>query len=136
MEKLVEARITEMEGSKSRSNNLILFNLKTSEDPDSKERKNYDTEVVQEPYSKLFPDKEDFRIMTCFRSSGKDTPLPIPRKVVCVLKQQRRELLLQSNKIATIDNEDMKKIVVVKDLTLDQRKANKEVQKEKRTAKM
>ena len=37
VEKLVEAKIKEMEDRKNRSNNLIFFNVKTSEDPDSKE---------------------------------------------------------------------------------------------------
>ena len=40
VEKLVEARIKEIEDRKNRSNNLIIFNVKTSEDPDQRNERN------------------------------------------------------------------------------------------------
>jgi len=133
--KLVDARLKEAEDQRIRGQNLIFFKVPMLNDKDSSVRKTHDQTIIKDLYKQLFPDDDDFMISTCYRL-GKPKPdddkdKDIPLKVVCASKGQRRKLLLNSKLIKDLDDENIKKVIVVRDLTVEQREANKKVREEK-----
>lgn len=131
VEKLVNARVKEIDDIKNRANNLVLFHVDLSTADSPMERKQHDIDIVKSLYSNLFPSKEELNLVTCFRMGKKNAPKR-PLKVICARKAQRRDLLLESSKIKSLSDEKLKKIVISKDLTVAQQKANKKLQAEKK----
>ena len=130
VEQLVEKRLKEAEDRKNRSMNLIFFHVAMSDDSLANVRKSHDLCLLQGLYKSLFPDKDDcLNIITCFRLSNKENRNDgkiKPLKLICGSKEQRRDLLLNSSKIGELESK-YKNIIIVKDLTPEQRKASKKL---------
>ena len=133
---MVEKRIKEIENRKARASNLVFFHVKMSLSEDSSQRKFDDLDIVQRLFSELFPSDPEFKIKACFRLMNKKKPSsdPLstkPLKVICEHKDQRRKLLQESSRITDIDDPLLKNIVIVRDLTPEQRVENKKLYFEK-----
>ncbi|KAH3786460.1 hypothetical protein DPMN_164567 [Dreissena polymorpha] len=91
--------------------------------------------LVQKLYTSLCPGKGNLNAKACFRVVKTDQPRgEAPPLKVCTApgsKEQRRKLLLNSKEIKNF-NDDLKEAIVVCDLTIEQRKANKNTYKEKK----
>ncbi|KAH3719691.1 hypothetical protein DPMN_062558 [Dreissena polymorpha] len=92
-------------------------------------------DLVQKLYTSLCPGKENLNVKACFRLVKKGQPRgEAPPRKVCIApgsKEQRRQLLLNSKEIKNL-NDDLKEVIVVRDRTIEQRKANKNTYKEKK----
>ena len=134
IEDIVEKRVKEIEDRKNRSANLIIFKLKMSDDPEPLTRKSHDIDTVKKLYSLICPEKGELEIRTCFRLGKQKNPDgdPPPLKVILNSKEQRRNLLLASKNITGLSDEMLKVVIVVRDLTVEQRKGNKAVESERR----
>lgn len=131
---LVDSRLKEMENRKTRAQNLVFFHVPLSDASNPRERKEHDLEFVKKIFMQLFPG-EDFLITTCFRLGRiKPDSVPtkdIPLKIVCDSREQRRKLLSKSKDITEIDDPLLCKVIVVKDLTEEQRTVNRQLRQEK-----
>jgi len=129
---LVDTRLKEMDDRRNRASNLIFFNVPSLDDPSPLVRKEHDINLIKKVYNEIFPE-ESFLVTTCFRLGKKkpeDTKEP-PLKVVCDAKAQRRRLLQTSKSISDNSDADLKKVIVTRDLTVEQREANKRLRNEK-----
>ena len=132
VEKLVESRLKELEDRKNRNRNLIVFNLGLSKSDQPQTRKQHDLEQIKGLYTSVTTDTKELEIKALFRLTHKDkvTSCP-PLKIVLALKEQRRLFLTNSKKISDLEDEDLSKVIIARDLTIDQRKTNKKIREEK-----
>lgn len=129
---IVETKMKEIENRKNRSSNLIIFKLPLCTEKDAILRKQYDERQLKILFNALCPDQEELQIKTCFRLFNKKSPSDSPPlKAVLISKDQRRNLLLQSKNIPNLDDSTLKNLIIVRDLTQEQRKEAKDLQSEK-----
>ena len=130
--KLVDTRLKEMEDRKNRASNMIFFNVPSLEDPTPTVRKEHDIFMIKQLFNEIFPE-ETFLVTTCFRLGKKkpeDTKEP-PLKVICDSKAQRRRLLQNAKSILDNKDENLKKVIVSRDLTVEQRAVSKQLRSDK-----
>ena len=108
--------------------------MKASKSVVPQERKQHDIDLVKRIYAGICPEREELQIKACFRlkSRDKQSDEAFPLKVCLTSKAQRRLLLTNSKKILELTDEDLKDVIIVRDLTADQRRANKKTFQEKK----
>jgi len=129
---MVEERTKEMDDRRRRELNIVVFNLPESIGESGADKKINDEETIEHIAAKL--DIPSLDIDTSYRLGENPDDAqakPRPLKVVLKDRKQRKKLLQNANKIKEILNENQKKVVIVKDLTIEQRKARKDKLKPK-----
>ena len=142
VKEIVQTQLKEIEERKNRSTNLIIFNIPLSTAKDPKERNDSDVSILNDLFKALCPDKGDLQIRTCFRlinrkkrkqnATEAETATTPPLKAILNSKEQRRHMLLNSKNISDLSDSALKELIVVRDLTHEQRKETSALQQEKR----
>ena len=136
IENKFDSRYKEMNNRKAREMNLVLFNVPVSTESDPFERKNADNTFINILYNAIVPANgatstaETFVAKNVFRlRSGDPSRIP-PIKVICDSKSQVKNFLTNSFKIKDLTDVELKKIVVQRDYTQEQRETNKSLREE------
>jgi len=136
---IVNAQYKEMKERENRANNIVIFNLNMSSSKVPQERKEHDISIIRKLFAALCPDQDDLEIKACFRllnrkkqkaDDAKKTP---PIKLALRLKEQRRQFLLNSKNISTLEDDTLKGLIIARDLTIEQRQDYADLMKEKET---
>ena len=119
LNKLVDERTREIEDRKRRDNNLVLFNLSEHRSQIGEENKRRDEANFKDLSASLGLDNP--QIQLCFRL-GKYYPTKNrPLKVVFENRAHRKYLLDNARYISDKASENLKNVIISKDLTLEQR---------------
>lgn len=120
----VRKEVREIEDQKIRSLNLIIFNMQESEDKSGTVRKDFDMNRFMELCSRI--GVKDVDVKTLFRLGITGQKKSRPLKVVLNSKKHRKDILDSVSKIKNLATEtELNKCIIVKDLTVQQREANK-----------
>lgn len=136
VEDIVNKRVRELEDRKNRALNVVIFELKTSESALASERKAYDIDILKKLFAALCPEAGELEMKTCFRLTNRKKTTepkgPAPLKVILASKEQRRLLLQNSKNIASLSDVSLKGLIIARDLTAEQRSAQKVNKKKKK----
>ena len=128
-----DSRYKEMNDRKSREMNLIFFNVPVSQDDDPINRKESDFKFINMLFNAIktgSSSSETFAAKNVYRlRSGDPTKIP-PIKIVCDSKAQVKTFLSSSYKIKSLKDDELKKIIVSRDYTQEQRSSNKTLRDE------
>ena len=122
MQEKIRKEIREIEDQKRHLFNLVLFNVKESTQQTPSLRKRHDEHKVAELFRLLVVQQPDIKVL--FRIGNKSPQKDRPLKII--IRQERKNILDNAHKIKTIPVEnDLKRCIIVKDLTISQREENK-----------
>ena len=115
--------VREIEDQKTRAMNLIFFNVPESEDKNNIVRNEYDHSQINEVCSLIKIQEPDIKI--AFRL-GKQIMKPRPLKIVFNNKKHRKDILDNAYNMKNIPvSNKLSKVIIAKDLTIQQRDQNK-----------
>ena len=119
LESLVDSRTKELDDRKRRDVNLVLFNVPEHHHPKGEDNKRGDIEDIQRLSSSLGLD--NLQVTACFRLGKKKPNLSRPLKLVLDMKSQKRFLLDNAKFVPDKAPVNLKKVIIVRDLTPTQR---------------
>ena len=125
----IRREVREIEDQKIRSMNLIIFNLEESQSSISSVRQQEDISAVKTLFDNIGVSNVDVNVG--FRLGNKDPKKTRPLKLILNNKRQRKEIMDNVSKIKNLHDQNLKKCIVVKDLTPSQREINKQRRLEK-----
>lgn len=115
--------VREIEDQKTRAMNLIFFNVPESEDKNNIVRNEYDHSLINEVCTLIKIQEPDIKI--AFRL-GKQIMKPRPLKIVFNNKKHRKDILDNAYNMKNIPvSNKLSKVIIAKDLTIQQRDQNK-----------
>ena len=123
LQKLVRNEVREIDDQKLRSLNLVCFNMPESDSKEASVRKISDEKQFRSLAESL--NVKDVDMKVCFRLGNAKDKRVRPLKIVLNNKRQRKMLLDNAKHIKKIAPSDLKKCILVKDLTVQQREENK-----------
>ena len=123
----VKAEIKEMEDRKNRQLNLVLFNIHESDSREPESRKAYDKVTVARLFDSIGVNDVEYKAMFRLGKAGENTKSSKPRPLKLVLenKKQRRQILDNAKNIPSNAPIDLKRAIISKDLTEQQRRDSK-----------
>ncbi|KAL4238586.1 hypothetical protein ACF0H5_003293 [Mactra antiquata] len=128
LEGLVENRFREMEDRSRRRLNIVVFNLEEGHNKNGKENQLLDESKIK--YIAEILGVKDLLIQTSYRlgkpKTHESNSKPRPLKLILIEKEQRKLLLDNTSKIKNLEDEKLRKVIIVKDMTETQRKEKKE----------
>ena len=124
IDKLVDKRINELKERERRQLNIVIFNLPESTDVDGAENKKQDELSMLQISSALGLD--NLEIVTSFRMGKKSPDIKRPFKVILKEKSQKKFLLDNAKHSKDKLSDELKGIVIAKDLTPQQRTERRE----------
>lgn len=130
---VVDQRNKELEDRKRRELNLTVFNLDEHRHRSGVENKQADEQDILNISASL--GLENLNIVTSFRLGKKEDSKIRPLKIVLDSKAQRKFLLDNARHIPRKTNEAYHKVIISKDLTLQQREERRETLKTRRQQK-
>ena len=130
---VVDQRNKELEDRKRRELNLTIFNLDEHQHRSGVENKQADEQDILNISASL--GLENLNIVTSFRLGKKEDFKIRPMKIVLDSKAQRKFLLDNARHIPRKTNEAYHKVIISKDLTLQQREERREVLKTRKQQK-
>ena len=123
LQKLVRNEVREIDDQKLRSLNLVCFNMPESDSKEASVRKISDEKQFRSLAESLSVKDVDMKV--CFRLGNAKDKRVRPLKIVLNNKRQRKMLLDNAKHIKKNAPSDLKKCILVKDLTVQQREENK-----------
>lgn len=134
-EQKFDSRFKEMNERKSREMNLMLFNVPVSKEADPHKRKDADILLINTLFNSVCrgdgdSSDEKFVAKNVYRLKTQDSSKIAPVKIVCDSKSQVKKFLSNAYKIKVLHEETLKKIIVSRDQTTEQREISKSLRKE------
>lgn len=127
----VRKEVHEIEDQRERALNLIIFNLPESKSKNSNDRKDYDNKKYEELCLNIGVKDHDYKLT--FRLGNYKEGTNRPLKVIMNNKKHRKNILDNAPKIRDLPStSDLKRCIIVKDLTKRQRETNKLRREEKK----
>lgn len=126
----VRAEVREIDDQKSRTMNMVIFNLPESVNTNSDERKQDDISLFLVVCKSI--GVENVEVNIAFRLGNKRDNYNRPLKVILENKKTRREIIENAKHIELKAPDNLKRVVMVKDLTPKQRVENKKRRMENR----
>ena len=130
---VVDQRNKELEDRKRRELNLTIFNLDEHQHRSGVENKQADEQDILNISASL--GLENLNIVTSFRLGKKENSKIRPMKIVLDSKAQRKFLLDNARHIPRKTNEAYHKVIISKNLTVQQREERREVLKTRKQQK-
>lgn len=124
LDKLVDIRIREIDDRKRRDCNILIFNLPEPRNRRPEENKKSDEEDVKA--LSLHLGLENIQILTIFRLGRQTSGSCRPLKVVLQNKSHKKYLLDNAKHIQAKAPHNMRRVVIVRDLTPTQRKERRD----------
>ncbi|OWF42847.1 hypothetical protein KP79_PYT24532 [Mizuhopecten yessoensis] len=121
---MVDARNKELEERKNKANNIVLFNVPEQSDSVPKTNKARDENVIRKISGAL--EVQDLAMLAHFRMGKKKADFTRPLVAVLGEKKQRKTLLEKARLIKNRMEEVLKRVVLTRDLTQEQRRERKE----------
>ena len=130
----VKAEIKEMEDRKNRQSNLVVFNIHESECREPESRKAFDKVTLTRLFESIGVSDVEYKAVFRLGKVNDVTKPSKPRPIKLVLesKKQRRQILDNAKKIPTDAPIDLKRAIISKDLTEQQRSENKKKRESKK----
>ncbi|OWF39126.1 hypothetical protein KP79_PYT02322 [Mizuhopecten yessoensis] len=121
---MVDARNKELEERKNKANNIVLFNVPEQSDSVPLTNKARDENVIRKISEAL--EVQDLAILAHFRMGKKKPDFTRPLVAVLGAKKQRKTLLEKARLIKNRMEGVLKRVVLTRDLTQEQRRERKE----------
>ena len=122
--KVVEEKTRELEDRRRRELNIVVFNLDEGSSTQNLENKISDEIAVVDIASQL--GLQNLEIETSYRLGKRNKDTTRPLKIILKNRQQRKYLLEHSKDIRNNIDKKYSRIIIVKDLTQEQRKIKRE----------
>ena len=127
----VRKEIREIEDQKQRALNLIIFNLPESRSGNSDDRKEFDKHSFKSLCELIGVNEPDIKVS--FRLGNQREGSNRPLKIVMNNKKERKQILDNASKMKLVPKHNkFAKCIIAKDLTVEQRKANKKRRADKK----
>ena len=127
----IKAEIRENEDRKSRSYNIVMFNLPESDSSDPEVRKEFDRSNVANLLTSLEIQETEIKAMFRLGKATKDKIRPL--KLIFEDKKVKKQILDNAKNIPRVAPSDLKKVVISKDLTPTQREESR-IKRARKTA--
>ena len=128
--KLVDSRSRELEDRKRRELNVTVFNLREHDYELGRDNKNADEQDMIEISASI--GLENLNIMTSYRLGKKEDGKTRPLKLILDSKAQRKFLLENAKHTAAKARPRFQRVIITKDLTVEQRKERREKVQDRR----
>lgn len=126
----VRKEVKEIEDQKSRTMNLILFNAPESDSENSTVRKSFDETVVKDLCGLINVPPPDIKVL--FRLGNPNGRKGRPLKIIFNNKKHRKDILDNVSKLKNVPSSHrLRRVIIAKDLTNQQRQENKQKRKSK-----
>ena len=127
LDRKIDMRIREHDDRKTRSSNLMVYNLPESNNTIPKERKLSDESLIKQIATNL---GIEIDMLNGFRIGTKTPGKLRPYKIILDSKKTRRDLLINAKYIKDKVSSDLKNVIITADLTPTQREERKILMKE------